>query len=191
MKIGVLSLQGAISEHADVLKALGCDVANVVKPEQLAGLDGLVLPGGESTAVGKLLERYGMDTVIRERVAGGMAVMGTCTGLILMAKEITGSSQPRLGLMDIKVLRNAFGRQVDSFEADVPIPEIGGEPFRAVFIRAPYIEEVKGDAKVLAEFEGKIVMARQGRLLACAFHPELTDDYRIHRYFLDIVEGKR
>lgn len=191
MKIGVLSLQGAISEHAGVLKALGCDVVNVVKPEQLAGLDGLVLPGGESTTVGKLLERYGLDAIIRERVADGMAVMGTCTGLILMAKEITGSSQPRLGIMDIKVLRNAFGRQVDSFEADVPIPEIGGEPFRAVFIRAPYIEEVKGEARTLAEFEGKAIMARQGRLLACAFHPELTDDYRVHRYFLDIVEGKR
>ncbi|HHY45778.1 MAG TPA: pyridoxal 5'-phosphate synthase glutaminase subunit PdxT [Firmicutes bacterium] len=190
MRIGVLGLQGAVKEHLDMLEGCGCNAVDVRKVGDLQGLDGLIIPGGESTTIGKLMERYGFDVEIKRRVGEGMAVFGTCAGLILLAKDIVGSSQARLGFMDIHVRRNAFGRQVESFEADLDIPAIGAEPFRAVFIRAPYIESVEPGVEVLARFDGKIVMAREGRFLVSAFHPELTRDKRIHEYFIEkVVSG--
>ncbi|MGE5553476.1 MAG: pyridoxal 5'-phosphate synthase glutaminase subunit PdxT [Betaproteobacteria bacterium] len=189
-RIGVLDLQGAVREHLHMLESLGCEAVPVKKVEHLEGLEGLILPGGESTTLGKLLVRYGLDAAIKQRAEAGMPVYGTCAGLILLARDIPGSDQPRLGLMDLRVKRNAFGRQVDSFETDLAIPAIGEEPFRAVFIRAPYIESVGPGVEVLAEYGGHAVMARQGRFLVSAFHPELTEDRRIHAYFADLVAGR-
>ncbi len=188
MKIGVLALQGAVAEH---LRCLGeCEVEPVAvkRVEQLHELSGLVIPGGESTTIGKLMEEYGFISALRELGKRGFPIFGTCAGLILLAREIEGSSQPRLGLMDILARRNAFGRQRESFEADLQVPAVGSDPFRAVFIRAPYIEAAGKEVEVLARFGEKIVMARQGPFLASAFHPELTEDLRIHRYFLDMVK---
>lgn len=186
MRVGVLALQGAFREHQDIFADLGVESAQVRKPEQLEGLSALVIPGGESTAMGKLLSDFKLLEPVVELGRGGLPIFGTCAGMIMLAKEIAGSDQPRLGLMDIKVERNAFGRQADSFESDLNIPVVGEHPFRAVFIRAPYIISVENNVDVLASFNEKIVMAKQGRFLAAAFHPELTRDNRIHRYFLDI-----
>lgn len=189
-KIGVLDLQGAVAEHIEMLKSIGCDTVAVKKAEQLDGLQGLVIPGGESTTIGKLMERYGLAEEIKKRAQDGMAIFGTCAGLILLAEDIDGSSQMRLGLMGIRVKRNAFGRQVESFEADIPVPVLGDTPFRAIFIRAPYIESVKPGVEELARVDGKIVFARQGRFLVSAFHPELSSDDRVHRYFVEqVVKG--
>ncbi|BAF58191.1 predicted glutamine amidotransferase [Pelotomaculum thermopropionicum SI] len=185
MKVGVLALQGAFREHQKVLAACGAESVQVRKPEQLEDISALVIPGGESTTIGKLLLEFNLFEPLVKLGQGGLPVFGTCAGMILLAREIAGSGQPRLGLMDISVERNAFGRQVESFEADLDIPVLGEEPFRAVFIRAPYIIEAGGGVEVLARFGEKIVMARQGRCLAAAFHPELTGDLRIHRYFLE------
>lgn len=185
MKIGVLALQGAFIEHEKTLRSLGVDTVQVRLPLQLEGLDGLVIPGGESTTMGKLMHDFGLFEPIKNKASNGMPVFGTCAGLIMLAGEISGSSQPRLGLMDMKVERNAFGRQVESFEADLKVEVLGTEPYRAVFIRAPYILEVGENVQVLAEYNGKIVAARQGRYLAAAFHPELTNDPRMHKYFLE------
>lgn len=186
--IGVLALQGDFEKHLVMLNLfqhLGVSAIPVRTPEQIELCDGLIIPGGESTTVGKLMARYGVDEAIRRRAAEGMAVFGTCMGMILLAKEIEGSDQYRLGLMDMTVRRNAFGRQVDSFEADLDIATIGAPPVRAVFIRAPFITEVRGAAKPLATLDtGEIVMAREGNLLAAAFHPELTEDIRVHEYFV-------
>ncbi len=188
MQIGVLALQGDVAEHLHAVEACGVKALAVKKKEQLETVDGLIIPGGESTTVGKLLVKYGLDDAIREKARAGMPVFGTCTGLILMARDIIGSEQPRLGLIDIHVQRNAFGRQVDSFEADLVIEAIAGPPpFRAVFIRAPHIESVDPGVEVLAEYKGKAVMARQEGRLVAAFHPELTGDDRVHRYFVDMV----
>lgn len=170
-----------------MLRRLGVAAVPVKKIADLQGLSGLILPGGESTTLGKLLTRYGLDAAIKERAQAGMPIYGTCAGLILLAKDIPGSTQPRLDLMDVTVKRNAFGRQVDSFETDLAIPALGEAPFRAVFIRAPYIEKVGPGVSVLADHAGRIVMARQGRYLVSAFHPELTEDVRIHAYFRDMV----
>ena len=170
--------------------AAGAEAVEVRYSSQIDGLDGLIIPGGESTTVGKLMERFGFLDEIRKHAARGLGVFGTCTGLILLAREVENSGQVRLGLMDFEVKRNAFGRQVDSFEADIEIPAIGGPPMRAVFIRAPYILSVGPGVEVLARFEDKIVLARQGRHLACAFHPEVTSDTRLHRYFLDTLAGR-
>lgn len=186
MLIGVLALQGAFREHQQMLEALGVKTRQVRKPEELEGICGLIIPGGESTTIGKLLVDYGLMEPIRKRAAEGMPIFGTCAGLILLAKDIAGSEQPRLGLMDMRVERNAFGRQVESFEVDLKVPALGEKPLRAVFIRAPYISAVGPEVEVLARLDdGKIVLAREGRLIACAFHPELTDDNRLHRYFLE------
>lgn len=184
MLIGVLALQGAFIEHQRALAACGAQSRQVRKPEQLDGLDGLIIPGGESTTMGKLMNDFGLFEPIITRAKKGLPVFGTCAGLILMAREIAGSQQPRLGLMDMVAERNAFGRQVESFETDLAVPVLGEEPFRAVFIRAPYILQAGPAVEVLARFEEKIVYARQGRFLAAAFHPELTADSRLHQLFL-------
>ncbi|HPT86412.1 MAG TPA: pyridoxal 5'-phosphate synthase glutaminase subunit PdxT [Bacillota bacterium] len=189
MKIGVLALQGAVREHCQAIRACGAEPVEIKYVDQLQEIDGLIIPGGESTTVGKLMVRHEMIEPLQRMGAEGFPVFGTCTGLILLAKDIHGSDQPRLGLMDMTVERNAFGRQIASFEMDLSIPEIGGPDFHAIFIRAPYISRVGPGVRVLAEYEGKILMARENNLLAAAFHPELTEDLRIHRYFLEIVSN--
>lgn len=188
MEVGVLALQGAFREHRKLLKACGVSSREIRKPEQLKGLDGLIIPGGESTTIGKLMVAHGLIEPIKEMAEKGIPVFGTCAGLVLLAKDIQGSNQPRLGLMDMEVVRNGFGRQVESFEADLDINALGFNPFRGVFIRAPYIEKIKPNIGILASYKDKVVFARQGNLLACSFHPELTDDLRVHRYFLEMVE---
>lgn len=191
MKIGILALQGAVREHRKVLRKLGAVTVDVLYPDDLKGLDGLILPGGESTTVGKLLVRYGLLEPISSAGRAGLPIFGTCTGLILLAKQINDSNQHRLGLMDTCVERNAFGRQLDSFEAKMHVPAIGKKPFHAVFIRAPYIEKAENNVKPLLVYENKILLAEQDNLLASAFHPELTGDARIHRYFLEKIESVR
>jgi 5'-phosphate synthase pdxT subunit len=187
-RIGVLALQGDFAEHIDVLGGLGAETVEVRLPEQLEGLDGLVIPGGESTTIARLLHEWTLVEPIRARYREGMVIWGTCAGAILLAERAPGLDREGLRLMDIGVERNAFGRQVDSFEADLDVPAFGPPPFRAVFIRAPLIVEVGPSVEVLARLaNGSIVAARQGSLLATAFHPELTDDDRFHRYFLDMV----
>lgn len=188
MKIGVLALQGAFREHRQALERCAVAAVEVRKPQELDGLDGLIIPGGESTTIGKMMVDWGLLDKIRARAAEGMAVYGTCAGMILLAKDIVGSEQPRLGLMDARVRRNAFGRQLESFEADLRVAELGPEPIRAVFIRAPYIESAGPAVKVLASVGEHIVIARQGKLLATAFHPELTGDDRIHNYFIAMAK---
>lgn len=188
MRIGVLALQGAFIEHEKVLRKLGCDAIQVRKKAHLDSIDGLIIPGGESTTIGKLLNEFELAEPIRAMADAGMPVFGTCAGLIVMAREIVNSDQPRLGMMNIVAHRNAFGRQVDSFETDLVIKGLGGKPFRAVFIRAPYIREAKDGVEVLASVEDKVVLAREGHLLAAAFHPELTDDSRIHEMFLNMIK---
>lgn len=191
MKIGVLALQGDFSEHIAMLKKLGVEPVETRLPEHLKNLDGLIIPGGESTAIGKLAVAYNLMEPLRQ-FGKDHAVWGTCAGAIFLAKDI-GGAQPLLGLMDIKVRRNAFGRQIDSFETDLMVEEImkatnTTHPYHAVFIRAPIIEAVHGNAKILSELEdGRIVAAQEGRLLATSFHPELTNDTRFHEYFMSLV----
>jgi 5'-phosphate synthase pdxT subunit len=184
MKIGVLALQGAFREHRQMLEGCGCDVIEVRRPHHLEEIKGIILPGGESTTIGKLLNDWGLMDLLREKGQEGFPIFGTCAGMIVLAKEIAGSQQPRLALMDIRVIRNAYGRQVDSFEMPLAIRGLDKPPFPGVFIRAPYIDQVGPDVEVLATHEDKIVMVRQANLLACSFHPELTGDERVHRYFL-------
>ncbi|GAA5346748.1 pyridoxal 5'-phosphate synthase glutaminase subunit PdxT [Planifilum fimeticola] len=186
MKIGVLALQGAVREHLRMLERAGAEAAAVKRPEQLADLDGLVIPGGESTTIGKLMHQYGLFDPIREMAASGKPLFGTCAGLILLAKRIEGAESTHLALMDITVRRNAFGRQRESFEADLPVAGVADD-FRAVFIRAPYITEAGPGVDVLSRIDDKIVAVRQGHLLASAFHPELTDDVRMHAFFVEMV----
>ncbi len=188
MKIGVLALQGAVREHCNSLKGCGVEPVEIKNKEELSEIKGLIIPGGESTTVGKLLVRHEMLGLLKEMGRQGFPIFGTCTGLILLAKEINGSDQSRLGLMDITVERNAFGRQIASFEADLDIDELGPEKFHAVFIRAPYITKVGKNVKVLAQIDGKILLAQEGSLLAAAFHPELTADLRIHQHFLGLCQ---
>jgi len=191
MKIGVLALQGDFAEHVAMLKRIGAQGVEVRLPKQLDGLDGLIIPGGESTTIGKLADDFGLMEPLRQ-FGKSHAIWGTCAGAILLSKDAS-RCQPLLGLMDIKVARNAFGRQVDSFEADLDIAELKRatrttHPYHAVFIRAPIIEEVRGQAKALSALEdGRIVAAQEGSLLATSFHPELTDDDRFHRYFLQLA----
>jgi len=187
-RVGVLALQGAFREHRRVLEQLGCEVSEVRTPTDLDQIQGLIIPGGESTAIGKLLQINGLGDKIKDLAQQDLPIFGTCAGMILISKEIAGSDQYRLGLMDVSVQRNAFGRQVASFETDLTIPALGKDPVRAVFIRAPYITKVAPNVGILSEYDQKIVFARQGNLLASAFHPELTSDYRVHQYFLDIIE---
>jgi len=185
MRVGVLALQGAFVEHEKTLKNLGCETIQVRKREQLENIDGLIIPGGESTTIGKLMNDFDLTGPIKELAEKGLPIFGTCAGLIVMAKEIANSSQLRLGMMNITVQRNAFGRQVDSFETDLQIEGLGPEPFRAVFIRAPYIETVGKGVEVLATVDEKIVFAREKNFMAAAFHPELTDDTRVHELFMN------
>jgi 5'-phosphate synthase pdxT subunit len=192
VRVGVLALQGAFREHILLLEALGVEADAIRLRDQLADVAGLIVPGGESTAIGKLMDTYGFYDAIRDRHADGMAVWGTCAGAVLLAKDVVGgvADQRTLELMDTTVRRNAFGRQVDSFEADLDVDGLDG-PFRGVFIRAPWIETVGEGVDVLAEYDGHVVAARQGALMATAFHPELTGDTRMHRLFLDEVVGAR
>lgn len=185
MRVGVLALQGAFREHQKILARCGVESTQVRKSAQLSEVGALIIPGGESTTIGKLLREFSLFEPITKMGRAGLPIFGTCAGLIMLAKEINGSLQPRLNLMDIAVERNAFGRQVNSFEAELDVPVLGAPAFRAVFIRAPYITRVGAEVNVLAEYERKIVLARQGSFLAAAFHPELTGDERLHRYFLD------
>ena len=191
MKIGVLALQGDFQEHSEVLRRLGVEAIEVRLPDHLAGLAGLIIPGGESTTIGKLAANFGLIEPLRD-FGRERAVWGTCAGAILLAKDVH-RSQPLLQLMDIVIQRNAFGRQVESFEMDIDVPELakfdaGLRPYHAIFIRAPLIESVHGQAKALAALEdGRIVAAQEGRLLATSFHPELTQDDRFHQYFCSLA----
>ncbi len=184
--IGVLALQGAFAEHEAALRRCGAQTIRIRKREDLEAVDGLIIPGGESTAIGRLLAAYGLAESIVERSRAGMPVFGTCAGMIVMAKEISDSDHYTLGLMNISVRRNAFGRQIDSFEADLDV-KVLPQPVRGIFIRAPYIDRVWGECEVLSVFDGKVVMAREKNLLTCSFHPELTSDLSIHKYFLGMV----
>lgn len=187
-RIGVLALQGAFREHRLILEQLGCEVTEIRKSSDLDGIHGLIIPGGESTAIGKLLQFGDLGEKIKEMAINNLPVFGTCAGMILLCKRIENSTQYNLGLMDMTAKRNAFGRQIASFEADLNVPTLGSQPVRAVFIRAPFIQDIAPNVGILAEYDGKIVFVRQGNMLASAFHPELTGDLRVHRYFLKIVE---
>jgi 5'-phosphate synthase pdxT subunit len=186
MKIGVLALQGAVAEHVRLINKAGGEGVIVKKTEQLNEIDGIIIPGGESTTIGKLMRTFNFMDELRAFSQQGKPIFGTCAGLIVIAKEISGEPEAHLKLMDIKVARNAFGRQRESFETDLPIKGIADD-VRAVFIRAPLIEEVGAGVDVLATYRDQIVAARQGHLLAASFHPELTDDERMHAYFLNMV----
>ncbi len=190
LKIGVLALQGDFQEHETILTSLGVDVREVRLPEQLDGLDGLILPGGESTTFGKLAVTFGLLEPLRS-LARSLPMWGTCGGLVFMAKKV-GFDQPIMGVLDVVVERNAFGRQVDSFEQDINVRGIEGGPFHGVFIRAPVVRQVGPAVEVLCALQdGRIVAVRQGSLMGTSFHPELTDDPRIHKYFLKIVSEKK
>lgn len=187
MKIGVLALQGAVAEHIRMIEKAGGTGVSVKRPEQLKELQGVIIPGGESTTIGKLMRTYGFIDALQQFYRSGNPVFGTCAGLIVIAKEIAGQPEAHLQLMDMKVARNAFGRQRESFETDLEVQGVADD-VRAVFIRAPLIEEVGPDVNVLSTYKGQIVAAQQNDLLATSFHPELTDDHRIHGYFLDMVK---
>ncbi len=182
--VGVLALQGAFREHVAAVASLGATAREVRQLKDIAGIDALIIPGGESTTIGKLLNEWNMLEPLRQRILDGMPVYGSCAGLILLCRDIENSDQPRLGVLDATVRRNAFGRQVDSFETNLSIPEIGADPLPAVFIRAPVITGVGAGVKVLAEVDGQAVAVRQNNILATSFHPELTPDTRMHSYFL-------
>jgi len=187
-KIGILSLHGAFIEHMASLQKLGVEALAIRLPRDFENLDGLIIPGGESTVISQLMQSYGLMGLIRKLVRGGFPIFGTCAGMILLAKSALDLDIETIGAMDIKVRRNAFGRQVDSFETSLVIPALGEAPFPAVFIRAPIIVETVPGVEILASLpDGTPVAARQGNLLAAAFHPELTPDLRFHVYFLDIV----
>lgn len=192
--IGVLALQGAFIEHVQKLNRLGIETREVRLPIGLEGVDGLIIPGGESTTIGKLIDRFGLRDPILRMAEEGKAVWGTCAGMILVAREVDretrARSQPLLGLMDLTVRRNAFGSQLESFETGLDIPELGSAPFPAVFIRAPVISDTGPGVQVLARLPGgQIVAARQGNLIATAFHPELTSDNRLHAWFAVLAAG--
>jgi 5'-phosphate synthase pdxT subunit len=190
MKIGILALQGDVREHERALDNAGATPVAIKRPEELDAVDGLVLPGGESTTIGKLLHRFDLLEPVKERVGEGMPVYGTCAGLILMARNVVGKEHApyRIGALDVDVRRNAYGRQVESFEADLQIAQLQ-TPFRAVFIRAPVIERIGDDVEVIAVYDDVPVLVRQNRLLGSSFHPEMTGDARIHELFVKMVAG--
>ncbi|KIL71877.1 pyridoxal 5'-phosphate synthase glutaminase subunit PdxT [Bacillus badius] len=187
VKIGVLGLQGAVREHIRSIEAAGVEGIVVKKKEQLDELDGLILPGGESTTMRRLVDRYGFMEPLREFGRQGKPMFGTCAGLIMLANKIVGYDEPHIGLMDIVVERNSFGRQRESFEADLPIKGVA-DSYTAVFIRAPHIVSVGAETEVLAEYDGRIVAAKDRNFLACSFHPELTDDHSLTNYFVEMVK---
>lgn len=189
--IGVFALQGAFLEHEKMLEKLGAPYKEIRRRAHFTDdLDGIVLPGGESTVQGKLLREEGLLEPVKEAIEGGLPVFGTCAGLILLARKLSNDENVWLGTMDVTVKRNAYGRQLGSFKADIPFEEVGSVP--AVFIRGPYVESLGPEAHALASYNGKVVAVQQGHMLATAFHPELTDDVRVHEYFLrEIVEAKR
>lgn len=188
MKIGVLALQGAVAEHVRSIELAGGTGVAIKRVEELEALDGLILPGGESTTMGKLMRKYDFIDGIRAFAGNGKPVFGTCAGMILLAEQLEGAEEPHLALMNMTVARNAFGRQRESFETDLDVKGID-TPLRAVFIRAPLIKEVGGNVDVLATYKNEIVTARQGNLLAASYHPELTDDYRLHGYFIEMARS--
>lgn len=185
--VGILALQGDVDEHAAALARVGAEPVRVKTPAQLRGVDGLVIPGGESTTVMKLLARAELAQPIAERVREGMPLWGTCMGMIVIARDVAGLEQPALNLIDVTVRRNAFGRQNLSAEVELPIPALGPAPFPAIFIRAPWIERAGSGVEVLAQRDGHGVMVRQGNVLGTSFHPELSGDARVHRYFLEMI----
>ncbi|QPA30965.1 pyridoxal 5'-phosphate synthase glutaminase subunit PdxT [Thermaerobacillus caldiproteolyticus] len=187
VKIGVLGLQGAVREHVRSIEACGAEAIVIKKVEQLEDIDGLIIPGGESTTMRRLMDKYGFIELLKEFASKGKPMFGTCAGLIILAKRIVGYEESHLGLMDITVERNSFGRQRESFEAELSIAGIA-DNFVGVFIRAPHIVEVGEDVEILAKHEDRIVAARQGQFLGCSFHPELTDDHRITQYFINMVK---
>jgi 5'-phosphate synthase pdxT subunit len=192
MRVGVLALQGTFIEHIGILRQLGVESPPIRLSHELDTLDGLIIPGGESTTMLRLMENFGLIQPIREMARDDLPIWGTCAGMVLLAKSTSNYEMETLALMDAKVKRNAFGSQVDSFEADLKIPAVGEEPFHAVFIRAPIIEEAEPGVEILSRLaDGTIVAIRQNRLLACAFHPEFTDDLRFHSYFLKMVNQRR
>jgi len=195
LRVGILAYQGGVYEHEFMLKkpmselGISGEVVLVRKPGQLNKLDGLVIPGGESTTIGRLADRFGILELLRDLVREGLPLLGTCAGAIMMAKKVRDNvvgevQQPLLGVMDVEIVRNYYGRQRESFEVDIKVPALGGEPYRGVFIRAPAITELWGGAQSLAELEGVTVLARQGSMLASTFHPELSGDVRLHKYFI-------
>lgn len=189
-RIGVLAIQGDFLEHKHVLARLGVDAPEIRLPEDLDGLDGLIIPGGESTTIVQLIDIYGFRPTLADRIREGLPVWGTCAGMIVLADSLTDRRPEPLHLMNIKVSRNAFGSQVDSFEADLDIESIEGDPFRGVFIRAPVVNRTGEGVRVIAQLDdGRPVAVRQDTMLATAFHPELTDDDRVHDLFRRIVEG--
>jgi len=191
IRIGVLALQGDFAEHVSVLRRLGSEAQEVRRPEELSGLDGLIIPGGESTTISRLMAEYGLAEPLRRLAQDSFPVWGTCAGMIVLARRASDLEWPTLAALDIAVRRNAFGRQVDSFEVDLQVPSLGAATFHAVFIRAPTVEEVGDVVEVLAALEdGRVVAVRQGNVLATAFHPELTIDDRFHRYFLEMVRAR-
>lgn len=192
VKIGVLAFQGDVSEHLEMVKATGAQAVPVKRPYELEIIDGLILPGGESTTMGFLLKHSGLGEAIKKRAGEGMPIWGTCMGAILMARHLADNpiEQPILGLMDITVRRNAWGRQRESFEEEIPIPRLKHDAFACVFIRAPWIESVGPSCEILATHQGKIILAEESNLLASAFHPELARDVRIHHYFLEKIKER-
>ena len=190
MEVGVLAIQGDFAEHIAVLGKLGVTAREIRLPEQLDSLDGLIIPGGESTTLSRLMTIYNLREPIAQMAAQGLAVWGTCAGMIMLSREITEQDPVPLDVMDIGVQRNAFGRQVDSFEQDLNVSALGGAPYHAIFIRAPVIIRVGRGVKILSALEDeRPVAVQQGNLMATSFHPELTNDYRFHSYFLDLANG--
>ncbi|SOC25196.1 pyridoxal phosphate synthase yaaE subunit [Ureibacillus xyleni] len=187
-KIGVLALQGAIREHIYQIEAVGCEAIAIKKPSDLEGIDGLILPGGESTTIRKLLDRFHLLEPIQNLAKQGLPMFGTCAGLILLAREIVGYEDPHLGVMNVVVERNSFGRQVDSFECDITLPKLQ-KVVPAVFIRAPHIISVDEHVEILAKYEERIVLARDRNFLGCSFHPELTKDVTIMQYFVELIRN--
>ena len=186
-KIGVLALQGDFKEHIEMLKKCNVNSVAIKLPEDLKNIDGLIIPGGESTTIGSLMQRHGLDKEIIKRHKQGMAIYGTCAGAILLSKNIAGSKQPRLNLLDISVKRNDYGRQIDSFEAELDIEKVG--KFKGIFIRAPVIEEVSDGVKILSKLNNKPILVQKENILASTFHPELTNDKRVHEYFIKLINN--
>jgi len=185
-RVGVLAFQGDVREHLRILEALDADAAPVKTPKQLESVDALVIPGGESTTIGKMTVRFGLLEPLRSAAENGLPLYGTCAGMIFLAGAVTEGDQPLLGVLDVVVRRNAFGRQNESFEADLDVKGLDA-PFHAVFIRAPWIEKVGSEVEILSEVDDHPVMVRQGSILATSFHPELTGDGRIHQMLLDLI----